>query len=72
MTHLPGVSGKEAVRRFEKAGWAQARTRGSHVMMRKPGAVATLSIPQHSELGSGILRKLIRLAGLTVDEFLGL
>jgi predicted RNA binding protein YcfA (HicA-like mRNA interferase family) len=38
-------------------------------MMVKSGYQYTLSIPQHSELGPGLLRKLIRQAGLTVDEF---
>jgi hypothetical protein len=30
------------------------------------------SIPQHKELSLGILRALIRHAGMMVDEFLGL
>jgi len=31
-----------------------------------------LSIPQHKELSIGTLRVLIRNAGLTVEEFIGL
>jgi predicted RNA binding protein YcfA (HicA-like mRNA interferase family) len=31
-----------------------------------------LSIPDHRELGRGLLRKLVRQAGLTPDEFLHL
>jgi hypothetical protein len=38
-------------------------------MMGKPGYDYTLSIPQHAELGLGLLRKLIRQASLTADEF---
>jgi predicted RNA binding protein YcfA (HicA-like mRNA interferase family) len=38
-------------------------------MMTKPAYQWTLSIPQHSELGPGLLRKLIRQAGLTTEEF---
>jgi predicted RNA binding protein YcfA (HicA-like mRNA interferase family) len=38
-------------------------------MMTKAGYQWTLSIPQHSELGPGLLRKLIRQAGLTPEEF---
>jgi predicted RNA binding protein YcfA (HicA-like mRNA interferase family) len=45
---------------------------GSHKMMTKDGARANLSVPQHKELSVGTLRKLIRSAGLTVDEFLEL
>ena len=38
-------------------------------MLTKPGYQWTLSVPQHSELGLGLLRKLIRQASLTVEEF---
>lgn len=62
-------SGAEAVRKFQRAGWTVARQRGSHVMMVKPGYDYTLSIPQHDELGIGLLRKLIRQANLSIDSF---
>lgn len=62
-------SGSDAVRKFERAGWTVARQRGSHVMLVKSGYEYTLSIPQHDELGPGLLRKLIRQAALTVEEF---
>ena len=68
----PGLrlcSGAEAVQKLNRAGWTVARQRGSHVMMVKPGYEYTLSVPQHDELGPGLLRKLIRQAGLTVEEF---
>ena len=38
-------------------------------MMVKPDYPYTLSIPQHHELGVGLLKKLIKQAQLTVDEF---
>lgn len=62
-------SGAEAVRKFTRAGWTVARQKGSHVMMIKPGYQYTLSIPQHQELGPGILRKLLRQAEITQEEF---
>ena len=62
-------SGSDAVRKFERAGWTVARRRGSHVMLVKSGYEYTLSIPQHDELGPGLLRKLIRQAALSVEEF---
>ncbi|TAJ26388.1 MAG: type II toxin-antitoxin system HicA family toxin [Nitrospirae bacterium] len=62
-------SGAEAVRKFQRAGWTVARQRGSHVMLVKPGYEYTLSIPQHNELGLGLLRKLIRQADLSIDAF---
>jgi predicted RNA binding protein YcfA (HicA-like mRNA interferase family) len=67
----PGnISGKEAVKAFQKAGWQRIGQVGSHVVMVKPGVRVNLSIPQHKELSVGTLRALIRNAGLTVDEFL--
>lgn len=62
-------SGAEAVRKFQKAGWVAARQKGSHVMMTKAGYQWTLSIPQHDELGPGLLRKLVRQAEITIEEF---
>ena len=67
--NLKLYSGAEAVQKLKKAGWSTVRTKGSHVMLTKPGYQWTLSIPQHSELGPGILRKVIRQAGLTIKEF---
>jgi predicted RNA binding protein YcfA (HicA-like mRNA interferase family) len=67
--NLKLCSGAEAVRKFQSIGWSAVRQKGSHVMMTKPGYQWTLSIPQHAELGPGLLRKLIRQAGLTIEEF---
>ena len=69
---MPGLrlcSGAEAVKKLQKAGWEIARRKGSHVMMVKQGYEFTLSVPQHPELGPGILRNLIKTAGLTIEEF---
>ena len=62
-------SGAEAVRKLQKAGWSAVRQKGSHVMLTKYGYPWTLSVPQHKELGPGLLRKLLRQADLTVKEF---
>lgn len=62
-------SGKETVKKFKKAGWQISRQKGSHVMLEKMGYTYTLSLPQHKELGIGILSKLLKQAGLSIDEF---
>lgn len=72
MGRLGNISGKEAARAFEKAGWQRIGQVGSHLVLIKPGVRVNLSIPQHKELSVGTLRALIRSAGLTVDEFLEL
>ncbi|MBI5190327.1 MAG: type II toxin-antitoxin system HicA family toxin [Nitrospirae bacterium] len=72
MPPLPVLSGSEAVRAFERAGWVVVRQRGSHVIMLKSGHIASLSIPQHKEVAPGTLRTLIRNSGLTVEDFIKL
>jgi predicted RNA binding protein YcfA (HicA-like mRNA interferase family) len=66
----PSLSGRETVAVFEKFGWSVARQKGSHIIMVKPGQMATLSVPDHREVAKGTLRSLIRAAGLTIDEFI--
>ncbi len=66
---LKVCSGKVAVKKLTKAGWEIDRQVGSHVMMVKDGFRYTLSIPQHKELGVGLLRKIIQQANLSIEEF---
>jgi predicted RNA binding protein YcfA (HicA-like mRNA interferase family) len=70
MGRLSNISGKDAVKAFERAGWSRAGQVGSHLVMTKPGVRANLSIPQHAELSLGTLRALIRASGMTVEQFL--
>jgi predicted RNA binding protein YcfA (HicA-like mRNA interferase family) len=67
---LPIVSGRQAVRAFETFGWSIARQSGSHIVLTKAGEIATLSVPDHSELAKGTLRSLIRAANITVEMFI--
>lgn len=70
MSHrLKLCSGAAAVKKFKRAGWVITRQSGSHVMLVKVGYLYTLSIPQHKELGIGILKKLLKQAELSVKEF---
>ncbi len=72
MTRLANISGKEAARAFQKAGWQTVGQVGSHLVMSKPNVRVNLSIPQHKELSTGTLRALIRNAGMSIEEFLSL
>lgn len=72
MSKLPSdISGQDAVKTFQRAGWAVAR-HGPHIIMEKEGMRAVLSIPNHRILARGTLRSLIRHANLTVEDFLRL
>ena len=70
MTTIPLLKPKDVVRVFEKLGWEVARQRGSHIILIKTGHIATLSVPNHSEVARGTLRSLIAKAGVSLDEFL--
>ena len=72
MPPIPVLSGREVVKAFEKDGWTLARQRGSHMVLIKPGEIATLSVPDHKEIARGTLRSLIRASGMSVDAFLAL
>ena len=69
MSKLKLCSGAEAVKKFKRKGWRIARQKGSHVMLVKEGYLYTLAVPQHTELGIGILRKLLHQANISIDEF---
>lgn len=68
---LPIISGRDAAKAFAKAGFhiQSGRGKGSHMVMYRSDPRAMLTIPDHRELGRGLLRALIRDAGLTVDAF---
>jgi predicted RNA binding protein YcfA (HicA-like mRNA interferase family) len=72
MPKLPVVSGIEAIKAFSKAGWYPHRQIGSHVVLRKEDSKVTLTVPKHKELKPGLLRQLIRVSELTVEEFIEL
>jgi predicted RNA binding protein YcfA (HicA-like mRNA interferase family) len=67
MPELPRISGAEAVKVFNHLGFAVARQRGSHVVLRK-GAKGCV-VPLHKELAIGTLRSAIRQAGIFPEDF---
>jgi len=70
MTKLPVVSGREAIKAFEKNGWrVMRRAKSGHIIMKKKGMLTTLSIPQHKVLDRGLLRSLIRDAYISIERF---
>ena len=59
MPPLRALSSEQTVRNFKRFGWSIARRRGSHIIMTKPGEMATLSVPDHPTVAKGTLRSLI-------------
>ncbi len=73
MSKLPAISGRDAIRAFEKIGYVVDHQTGSHVILRQTKAPhRRLSVPDHRELAKGTLRKLVREAGLSLEEFASL
>lgn len=63
----------ELIRALEKAGFQAIRQKGSHVRLKHPdGRVVTVPIHPGRDIGRGLLRKVIRDAELTRDEFMAL
>lgn len=71
MAKLPVVSGRQAAKAFEKIGFVFDHQRASHMIYYRADG-RHLSIPDHRELDRGLLRGLIRAAGITVEEFVQL
>ena len=71
MTRLPMMSGDEFARVMRQAGFVWDHTEGSHMVLLHPSG-RRLSVPRHKELGRGLLRALIKDAGLSREEFLKL
>ena len=74
MPKLPVISGQEACKRFAKIGYVRVRQRGSHMRLihSKDPSRIPLTVPDHPELGRGLLRKLIRDSEITLEKFLEL
>lgn len=70
MPKLPVISGMQARRAFENVGYEFSHQSGSHMILRhKNPPHRHLSVPDHRELSKGLLRALIRDAGLSVEAF---
>jgi len=71
VTRLPVISGGEFAKAMRKVGYVWDHTEGSHMILLHPSG-RRLSVPRHAELGRGLLRALIRDAGLSREGFLRL
>jgi predicted RNA binding protein YcfA (HicA-like mRNA interferase family) len=70
MPPVPILSPSDVIKILQRLGWEVVRQKGSHIIMTRPGHIATLSIPNHAEVARGTLRSLIAKAGLTIEQFL--
>ena len=69
MRALRDVSGKDAIKAFKRLGFAFARQRGSHVILRRGADTAV--VPDHPAIRIGTLHRLLAQSNVTVDDFSG-
>ena len=72
MTKLSPTSARECLRVLQQIGFVIDRQAGSHITLIRDNPPARVTVPNHKELKVGILRRIIRDAGLTVEEFVEL
>ena len=73
MARLPtDLSGREVKAALERAGFVFRRQTGSHMILRREEPYARAVIPDHKQVRSGTLRRIIADAGLSVEQFMDL
>jgi predicted RNA binding protein YcfA (HicA-like mRNA interferase family) len=67
---MPVISGEELIRALGKFGYESARQKGSHVRLRHPSDPhkQPLTVPLHDEIAFGTLRRILRDAGISVEQ----
>ena len=67
---MKSVTGAEFCRALARNGWSHLRTRGSHQTWSKTGQ-GNVTVPVHAgtDLGRGLLSRLLKQTGLTEEDF---
>ncbi|MFA5943926.1 MAG: type II toxin-antitoxin system HicA family toxin [Candidatus Thermoplasmatota archaeon] len=71
MTKRPrSLSGRKVEKALLRLGFRFDRQTGSHRILVRDRPLATVPVPDHPEIGPGLLGAIVKQAGLTMDEFL--
>lgn len=70
MSKLSPIISRKLIKLLEDLGFVQIRQKGSHVRMEHPDGRKT-SVPLHAgeKVGTGLLSKILRDAGISRNEF---
>jgi predicted RNA binding protein YcfA (HicA-like mRNA interferase family) len=71
MTRLAILSGRAIIKALAKVGYVEDRQRGSHIRLVCPGKTS-ITVPNYKVVGRGLLKKILRDADLSADEFMKL
>jgi predicted RNA binding protein YcfA (HicA-like mRNA interferase family) len=66
------LSSREVRAALERVGFVFRRQSGSHMVLRRGDPYARAVVPDHKQIRTGTLRRIIADAGLTVEEFMRL
>jgi predicted RNA binding protein YcfA (HicA-like mRNA interferase family) len=66
------LSGREVTAALKRVGFVFRRQRGSHMVFRRDDPYARVIVPDHKQIRTGTLRRIIADASLTVEEFMRL
>ena len=71
MSILRIMSGQEVMRKLKRGGFTFTNAKGSHHFFHNIRTNRTTSVPLHGgkDIGRNLLRKIIKQAGLSVEEF---
>ena len=70
MPKLPRVNAREIVRALLRAGFLEEEQEGSHLTLRHPVLRRRVTVPMHpGDLGVRLTHKILRQAGLSLEEF---
>ena len=71
MSRLPILSGREIIKALNKLGYEEVRQRSSHIRLSCSGR-RLVTVPDYKAVSRGLLRKILRDAELSTEEFLKL
>jgi predicted RNA binding protein YcfA (HicA-like mRNA interferase family) len=70
MPSLNPVSRRELIRKLKALGFAGPFPGGKHHWMQRGGLRLTIPNPHGSAIDPGLIRRILRLAGITLEEWL--
>ena len=71
MSKLTPVSWRELVRRLSELGFVGPYAGGRHPQMRRGDVTVIIPNPHDGDIGDGLLKRLLRQAGVSREEWLG-
>ena len=72
MTRAPQITARELLAFLKRRGFEEERRSGSHLVLRNSGTGKTVTLPVHTgcDLGRGLAIRVLRDAGLSLDDYL--